>query len=230
MASWDEKRWLHSFSKLPPPPRRHSRVKDSRDPTCLPASCWEDHCQEGQDQSKKSLRASFLLHPTVCPALFVSGLSFSPMLSSGPTCPQPSPHSWGFLSEMKPIPCAPKPQPSEVSGLRPGPQKPSRESAAPRELWLWPPFHLVSLTHFFLTHPTWSDKQPVHPLPQGPFLPRHFVIQNFLSPEQGEMKEPDPRQQGLRAASWAFWVFPTAHPVHLGLESTEFATHWARMA
>lgn len=44
------------------------------------------------------------------------------------------------------------------------------------------------------------------------------------------MKQPDPSQQGLGAASRAFWVFPTGHPAHLGLGLAELATRWARMA
>lgn len=46
---------------------------------------------------------------------------------------------------------------------------------------LGPPSLLVCLTYLFLTCPTWRNKEPAHPVPQGaPFLPSKCVMQEFL--------------------------------------------------
>lgn len=75
----------------------------------------------------------------------------------------------------------------------------------------------------------WQTSSPSSPpgsLPSRELChPRASCLQNREGMEQ-RWSQPS----GSGAANRAFWVFPTAHPAQLGLESAVFGTYWAGMA
>ena len=66
--------------------------------------------------------------------------------------------------------------------------------------------------------------------PRVPSFQGTLSSESILSPEQGGHGAAWSQPAGSGAATRAFWVFPTAHPAQLGLESAAFGTYWAGMA
>lgn len=124
-----------------------------------------------------------LVHLCLSAGLWPLDLLRSHICSVRPYFPSPHPSSQSFfLGKEVRSPCT-KPQASEVSGRwdlearsggRPLQRPRPKGSLGPLPL-------LVCLTYLFLTCPTWHNKEPAHPLPQGaPFLPSNHVMQEFL--------------------------------------------------
>lgn len=66
--------------------------------------------------------------------------------------------------------------------------------------------------------------------PRVPSFQGTLSSKSILSPEQGGDGAARSQPSGSGAANRAFWVFPTAHPAQLSLESAVFGTYWAGMA